>query len=105
MDKWFNTEAGFNKVTAQQLANNLISFPSRFAGIRADGQSAWNFSLLRNYKLAEKVSLQFRAEMYNAMNHASFDVPNTTPTSSSFGAITATVSEPRNWQFALKLNF
>lgn len=105
VDRWFNTNAGFNKVAAQQLANNLIVFPSRFSGVRADGQSSWNFSLPRNYKLVERATLQFRAEMYNAMNHPVFDVPNTTPTSSSFGASTATLSEPRNWQFALKLNF
>ena len=105
VDRWFNTNAGFNRVAAQQLANNLITFPLRFAGIRADGQSSWNFSLLRNYKIVERATLQFRAEMYNAMNHPVFDVPNTSPINSAFGASTATLSEPRNWQFALKLNF
>ncbi len=104
-DRWFNTDAGFNKVSAQQLANNIQTFPIRFSGVRADGQSTWNFSLFKNFKLAEKATAQFRAEVYNAMNHPSFDVPNTTPTNSSFGASTAVVSEPRNWQFALKVTF
>ncbi len=104
-DAWFNVNAGFNKVTAQQLANNIQTFPTRFSGVRSDGQSTWNFSLLRNYKMGEHVTAQFRAEMYNAMNHPSFDVPNTSPANSSFGAVTAVVSEPRNWQFALKLMF
>jgi hypothetical protein len=105
VDDWFNVNAGFNKVSAQQLANNIITFPLRFAGVRADGQNTWNFSLIKNYKVRERVGVQFRAEVYNAMNHPSFDVPNTSPTNSSFGVITAVVSEPRNWQFALKLTY
>jgi len=32
-------------------------------------------------------------------------VPNTTPTNSAFGASTAVVSEPRNWQFAMRVKF
>jgi hypothetical protein len=105
VDRWFNTDAGFNKVSAQQLANNIQTFPIRFSGIRSDGQSTWNFSLFKDFKIAEKAKAQFRAEVYNSMNHPSFDVPNTTPTNSSFGAVTAVVSEPRNWQLALKLSF
>jgi len=104
-DEWFNVNAGFVKATANQLANNIQTFPIRFSGVRADGQSTWSFSLFRNYTIRERVTAQFRAEVYNVMNHPSFDVPNTTPTSSSFGISTAVVSEPRNWQFALKLKF
>ncbi len=104
-DRWFNTTAGFNTVSNQQLANSIRTFPLRFSGVRADGQSTWNFSLLKTFKLYERLNAQFRAEVYNAGNHPSFDVPNTTPTNSSFGAVTAVVSEPRNWQFALKLTF
>jgi hypothetical protein len=104
-DRWFNINAGFNRVSAQQLANNIQTFPIRFSGVRSDGQSTWNFSLLKNHRIGEKAAVQFRAEVYNAMNHPSFDVPNTNPTNSSFGIVTAVVSEPRNWQFGLKVNF
>jgi hypothetical protein len=103
-DQWFNT-SGFNKVSAQQLANNLQTFPIRFSGIRSDGQATWNFSLIKNYKIRERVGMQFRAEVYNTMNHPSFSTPNTSPTNSSFGTSTAVDSEPRNWQFALKTTF
>jgi outer membrane cobalamin receptor len=103
-DQWFNT-SGFNKVSAQQLANNLQTFPIRFSGIRSDGQATWNFSLIKNYKIRERVGVQFRAEVYNTMNHPSFSTPNTSPTNSSFGTSTAVDSEPRNWQFALKTTF
>ncbi len=104
-DRWFNTDAGFEKAIAKQLVNNIQTFPIRFGGIRSDGQATWSYSLFRNYKIRERVTAQFRAEVYNVMNHPSFAAPNTTPTSSSFGVATQVVSEPRNWQFALKLKF
>lgn len=104
-DQWFNINAGFNRVTAQQLANNIQTFPIRFSGVRADGQATWSFSLIKNFKIGERITTQFRAEVYNTMNHPSFDTPNTSPTNAAIGSSTATVSEPRNWQFALKAKF
>ncbi|MDQ2944684.1 MAG: TonB-dependent receptor [Acidobacteriota bacterium] len=104
-ERWFNTAAGFNTVTAQQLVNNIRTFPLRFNGIRAEGQSQFNFSLIRNYQISEHARVQFRGECYNAFNHKVFAAPNTTVTSSAFGTITSDVSEPREIQFALKLIF
>ncbi|HLJ16587.1 MAG TPA: TonB-dependent receptor [Bryobacteraceae bacterium] len=103
VDRWFNTDAGFNRSSAQQLANNIRTFPLRFDGIRADGQTGWNFSLIRNYHMYERMAMQFRAEVYNALNHPVFAAPSTSPTSSAFGTVTSPASEPRGWQFALKL--
>ncbi len=105
VSRWFNTDAGFNKVSSQQLTNHIRTFPLRFNGIRADGQTQWNFSLLRNYHVIERLTAQVRAEVYNALNHPVFAAPNTTPTSSAFGTVTTPASEPRGWQFALKLVF
>jgi hypothetical protein len=83
--RWFNTDAGFNKISSQQLANNLRTFPIRFSGIRANGATGWNFSLIRNYHIRERIAMQFQGEMFNALNHPVFAAPNTTPTSSAFG--------------------
>ncbi len=105
IEQWFNTNAGFEKNSKLQLANNLQSFPLRFSGIRTNGQATWNFSLLKNFKIRELASVQFRAETFNALNHPSFDVPNTSPTSTAFGTITNTISEAREIQLALKIVF
>ncbi len=104
-DRWFNTDAGFEKNSKLQLANNIRGFPIRLSGARSDGQSTWNFSLLKNYRIWERLNAQFRIEAYNAWNHSSFDTPNRTPTNTAFGTITNTVSEPRGFQFALKIAF
>ena len=103
--RWFNTDAGFNKNSAQQLANNLRTFPIRFSGIRADGATGWNFSLIRNYRIRERLQMQFQAEAFNTLNHPVFAAPNTTPTSSAFGTVTNSASEPRSIDFSLKLVF
>ncbi len=105
VDRWFNTDAGFEKRSASQLANNLRTAPLRYSGVRGDGQSTWNFSLAKDFTLYERLKAQFRAETYNTMNHPSFTDPNTSVTNSSFGVVTAANSEPRNWQLALKIRF
>jgi hypothetical protein len=103
--RWFNTDAGFNKNSSQQLANNLRTFPIRFSGIRADGATGWNFSMIRNYHIRERLAMQFQAEGFNALNHPVFAAPNTTPSSSAFGTVTNSASEPRSIDFSLKLVF
>jgi hypothetical protein len=54
---------------------------------------------------AEKSSLQFRAEFFNALNHAQFANPDTSFTSPTFGVISSTAVNPRVGQLALRLAF
>ena len=103
VDRWFNTDAGFNRDTRQQLGSNIRTFPLRFSGVRGDGQASWDFTILKNFPIRERVTAQFRAEVYNAWNHTNLNNPNTAPTNSAFGRITGTSGDARNWQFALKL--
>ena len=81
VDRWFNTDAGFNKNAAQQLASNLRTFPLRFSGLRGDDQQRWDFSLSKKFIITERVNASFRAEAFNAFNHVNFSTPNTNPTS------------------------
>jgi hypothetical protein len=104
VDRWFNTDAGFNKNTAQQLGSNIRTSPLRFSGIRADGQSRWDFSAIKSFRVTERVVTQFRAECLNAFNHPNLSTPNTTPTNSAFGTITGQ-DVPRSWQMSLKVSF
>ncbi len=106
VDRWFNVDAGFNKITAQQLANNIRTFPLRFSGIRGDDQRSWDFSIVKRFALhGERTQLTFRADVYNGFNQTNFGAPNTAPTNSAFGRITATAGDARNWQLGLKLAF
>ncbi len=65
----------------------------------------WDASVIRNFNMNERVSLQFRAEYFNVLNHTNFSDPGTTKASSgSFGRITG-ANDPRIGQLALKLAF
>jgi hypothetical protein len=105
VDRWFNVDAGFDRVAGRQLDRNLRTFNSRFGGIRADGGNNWDLSIIKNTQLKEGVNLQFRAEAINAFNHPQFNPPNTAPTSQAFGAVTTEWTWPRVIQFGLKVLF
>jgi hypothetical protein len=104
VDRWFNTNAGFNKVSNQQLASNVRYSPWRFSNLRYPGQARWDLSVFKEFKTAERLTTQFRAECVNALNHPNLLTPNMTPTSSSFGMITSE-DATRTWVMALKLSF
>ncbi len=87
------------------MANNVRAFPLRFSGIRGDDQRSWDFSILKNFPVGERVKVGFRAEVYNAWNEINFSGPSTNPTASDFGAITATSGDSRNWQLSLRIQF
>ena len=72
------------------------------------GLVTWDFSAIKNTQLHERLSLQFRAEIFNLLNRANFNTPNLitfTPSgvSGTAGAITSTSTTARQVQFALKL--
>ena len=88
-ERWFNTNAGFNKVSSQQLANAMRTFPLRFNATRGPNQDKWDFAILKVFKIKEGLNMEFRAETFNALNHPNLYDPNTDPTSASWGATTA----------------
>jgi hypothetical protein len=74
--------------------------------------SAWNvdFSTMKDFRLHEKHTLQFRMEMFNAPNHPAWGRPSAAwgsqgaNPSAAFGRI-RTTSQLRQIQFALKYQF
>ena len=74
------------------------------------GLAELDLSLFKNTAITERVGLQFRAEFFNALNHANFGTPNATvfssgAISSSAGVITTTATTSRQIQFGLKMIF
>ena len=105
INQWFNTSC-FNRVSAQQLANNLITLSSLFGGIRGDSIRQFDLSVLKNTRIREGMQLEIRAEAYNAFNTPMFGPPNTSsPTSTAFGTVTAQFSTARTIQLAAKFVF
>ena len=89
--RYFNTDAGFNKVSAQQLASNYRLFPPYLTGARNPGWNLWAMGALKNIRLHEKVTFELRGEAKNALNHPNFGGPNLSPTSALFGQISGSI--------------
>jgi len=76
------------------------------------GPHFWNVDLavLKSFKMpwSEAHRLQLRAEMYNGLNHPSFNIPtaaNSSINSGGFGTISSTASTAREVQFGLRYDF
>jgi len=75
--------------------------------LRGPGVFNVDFALLKNTKIHEHYTLQFRAGIYDVFNNLNFSQPDSTTTDPTFGQIlsTAVGASPRVMQFALKLLF
>lgn len=90
----------------QDFATYVRTYPTRWGNVRASRVNELNAGLYKNFKIKEKVKIQFRFETFNAFNHVRFDAPNTDPTSSRFGSVDKVqVNNARQVQTALKIIF
>ena len=102
VDRWFDTSAFTAVPRFGSLGRNVIIGP---------GFSNIDFSVLKNIKLDEKMRLQFRAEVFDLLNHASFGQPGRVVGSATFGQVSNTrfptgdSGSSRQLQFAMKLIF
>src|SRR5207253_1743382 len=51
------------------------------------GLTTLDLSLVRSFKVHERLSAQFRAEFFNSLNHANFFLPNNSVGTANFGKI------------------
>ena len=80
--------------------------------IRGPGINNWDAAIFKTFPLRESLRLQFRWEMYNVFNHTQFSAVDTNArfdaagnqVNTRFGELTA-ARNPRQMQFALRLNF
>jgi hypothetical protein len=101
IDRWFDPTA-FRVLTA---TTNRFGTEGRNILI-GPGFASLDFSIHRRFGLgAESRYLDFRWEVFNALNRANFGLPNRTINSSNVGTITTLAGDPRVMQFALRLNF
>ena len=76
--------------------------------VNGPGQANVDLSLSKNIPIKwpnEGTSLQFRTELFNALNHPQFANPDTNFTSPAFGVISSTAVNPRVIQLALRFAF
>jgi hypothetical protein len=104
LDRWFRTQNFGPIPKADTYA--LRTTPTTFSTIRASRQNNADLAVFKNFRVKERMTIQFRAESFNALNHPRFGDPTTNPTSGSFGTVAKSqLNQPRIIQVALKMNF
>jgi hypothetical protein len=97
IQQWFNV-AAFAKPAAGTFGNagrNIINGP---------GMVNLDASVVRTFKIKERIGIQFRAQAYNTLNHPNFNFPSATIDSSSVGTISSAL-DPRTLEGALRVTF
>ncbi len=94
--QWFNT-------TAWAVAKGHFGTSGRGV-VYGPGFNHWDLAAIKNTRISERISTQFRAEFFNAFNHTSFLGVSTNKNSPLFGQVTST-HDPRIIQLGMKLYF
>jgi hypothetical protein len=130
---WFGNPAAFNQpcqlgvAPANQPVPDCVTPTTSFGYLGGYGTTTTgvgfhrlDFSVFKGFQMSERFSLQFRAELFNILNHPNFNNPgfggngvvsisnSTNFTNSNFGEIGSTRDapfDPRQVQFALKLYY
>ncbi len=97
VNEWFDTAAfGINRPgTYGDTGKSILRGPRFFDT---------DLAAIKNTKITNAVSLEFRGEFFNAFNNVNFNSPDSVVTDSGFGQLTG-ASDPRVIQFGLKASF
>lgn len=81
------------------------NMPRNSADIRGFGFYDEDFGINKHIPIRERISADFRGEMFNAFNRHAFNKPDSGVQDTNFGQVTSTLLGPRNVQFTLKINY
>ena len=95
--EWFNV-AAFATAPQFTLGNSSRN------PIRGPGLQNADLMLGNTFRITERMSFEFRAEVFNVSNTPPLNDPNASFGSAAFGTIT-TAGNPRDFEFAAKLHF
>ncbi|HVZ18438.1 MAG TPA: hypothetical protein VG897_15060, partial [Terriglobales bacterium] len=101
VDNWFNA-AAFQKLDPTANAGQFGTAGRNI--VIGPGYADWDFGAAKNFRLTESKQLQFRAELFNFLNHTNFRLPDSDISSPTFNHILA-AQPPRLVQFALKFMY
>jgi hypothetical protein len=73
--------------------------------LRGDRLVQLDMSLIKNFKVTESKSFDFRAQVFNLTNTPSFGNPGGSTNLATGGQVTSTRNQPRLYEFGLKFNF
>ncbi len=95
--QWFNTQA-YSAPAAGYFGNAGTGI------LTGPGLINFDMTLSKSFAITEKHKIEFRAELFNILNHTNFTSVATTYGSGSFGQVTA-AADPRIVEFVLRYQF
>jgi hypothetical protein len=97
--------AAFTRVPVSSASGQTIR-PGNVGRNSLRGPNSWtvDMNIGKTFRITERITLQVRADMFNAFNHPNWGNPNTDIVNSLFGRITS-ASSPRTMQLAARLAF
>jgi Carboxypeptidase regulatory-like domain len=109
---WFYISSNPSCVALDPGATNAFVAPATYTYgdggrniLRADPLIQLDFTTMKHFQVDEKRSFEFRAEMFNILNHPVFAAPSTAINSSSGAQVSSTLNAARIIQLALKFRF
>ena len=97
------TPAKFFNTAAFGVPVGVVGSASRNP-VRGPAYRDVDFAAIKHTPFGERYDLEFRAELFNVSNTPAFAQPNGSFGTTAFGSITATTTDPRVVQFALRLS-
>jgi hypothetical protein len=64
-------------------------FPTRLDALRSDPIRMWHVKILRRFRIREGWNSTLSVDLMNTTNHGMFEAPETDPTNTNFGRVTA----------------
>ena len=111
-DRWFNTTAFVSVINGATSTNatpvaHLRTLPFFFSNLRRDNINNVDLSMLKNTRINEKMRIQFKLDLINALNEPYFPAPIVNPTQTTFGSISASNQDnyARRIQWGIKFLF
>ncbi|MGA3235580.1 MAG: carboxypeptidase-like regulatory domain-containing protein [Bryobacteraceae bacterium] len=107
ISEWFNTSADFERNPSNQPASYSVRvFPEYINGVRGDKLLQTNANIHRSVRLYERMTLHFRADVFNVFNRSQMSDPDTNPSDSTFGQVLSeTGSQNRFLQVQARIQF
>ncbi|HSK11159.1 MAG TPA: hypothetical protein VK911_16370 [Vicinamibacterales bacterium] len=98
-DNYFFNPAAFANAAAGRFGNSTRNI------LRNPGDQQWDIALFKNFSVGGARRVQFRAEIFNFLNHPNLGAVNADITSPNFGRVVTKDNSRRDIQLALRFLF
>ena len=109
---WFYISNNPACVAQDPGVSNAFAMPAQYTYgdggrniLRSDGLKEVDLTLRKIFPITETKQFEFRAEIFNILNHPTFSAPSSAINSSSAGQVSSTLNAARIIQLALKFKF